>query len=321
VEPPPIDQKLRGELQTLLGPKVRFEEPMHLHTSFHIGGPAQVWAEPADPQVLLLLVGLARRNGLPVTPVGGGANLLVDDAGIPGLVIHPVGPGFQGLTRTESGLRVGAGVSIEKLIRATLRENLSGAEFLAGVPGRMGGAVRMNAGTHDEQGTIHSISDVAETITTVGAEGQIQTLSNRQADFRYRSSGLAGQIVTEALLSLSPDDPLAIERRVKTLWALKRRTQDWTAPSAGCIFKNPAPGTPPAGWMIDRAGLKGFRIGGAMVSPIHANFMVNCGNAKARDVFALIDEASGRVEKMFQVRLELEVQVLPVNGRFHDSQA
>lgn len=294
---------------------------MRSHTSFHIGGPAQIWAEPANPQVLLSLLGLARQNGLPVTPVGGGANLLVADDGIPGLVIHPAGPGFQGLTRTESGLRVGAGVSIEKLIRATLREGLAGVEFLAGVPGKMGGAIRMNAGTHDEEGVVRSISDAADAITTVGAEGRTQTLSNREADFRYRSSGLAGQIVTEAHLSLSPDDPSAIEGRVKALWALKRRTQDWTAPSAGCIFKNPAPGAPAAGWMIDRAGLKGFRVGGAMVSPIHANFMINCGNASARDVFALIDEAAGRVEKMFQVRLELEVQVLPRDGGSHDSLA
>ncbi len=308
---PVLEPKLRGQLQALLKGRVRFDEPMSLHTSFHIGGPAQIWAEPPDPPTLLELIQWARHSDLPITPVGGGANLLVDDGGIPGVVVHLAGPGFQGVERTETGLRVGAGVSLEMLIHRGSEEGLSGIEFLAGVPGRLGGAIRMNAGTHDEEGKIHSVSDVAEGITAINPQGQIQTLPASQVGFGYRASRLSGQMVLSANLKLTPDDPLAVKERVKRLWAFKRRTQDWTAPSAGCIFKNPPHGAPPAGWMIDRAGLKGHRMGGAMVSPIHANFMMNCGNARSSDVFSLIEEVHRRVRQMFQVNLELEVQVLP----------
>ncbi|MBI3333637.1 MAG: UDP-N-acetylmuramate dehydrogenase [Candidatus Omnitrophica bacterium] len=306
----PHHQPLAGELMAATGGRVRFNEPMRLHTTFHIGGPAEIWAEPANRQELRQLLELAREAELKVTVVGGGANLLVGDDGIPGLVVHLGSAGFQGYERRDGGILAGAGLPLEWLIRRCRQEALSGAEFLAGVPGRVGGAVRMNAGTHDDEGRVHSFSDLVRSITLMDLSGQVQSLSRDQIPFAYRRSGLEGGIVLEAALGLVPDDPDAIEERVKRLWAFKRRTQDWSAPSVGCIFKNPA-NAQAAGWLIDRAGLKGHRVGGAMISPTHANFIMNVGDAKAADVFALIEEVRGRVRKLFQVELDLEVQVLP----------
>ena len=147
--------------------RVRFDEPMRAHTTFHIGGPAEIWAEPRTVKELKSLVLLAKESELPLTIIGGGANLLVTDAGIPGLVIHLGNSYLQCYERDKNTVLVGAGLPLEWLIRRSLEASLSGVEFLAGVPGRVGGAVRMNAGTHDLQGDIHSFSDVVESVTVI----------------------------------------------------------------------------------------------------------------------------------------------------------
>jgi UDP-N-acetylmuramate dehydrogenase len=157
--------------------------------------------------------------------------------------------------------------------------------------------------------------------------GRVKTLLAEAAGFGYRSSNLNGRIVLEALLKFTPDDAGEIAARVQRLWAFKKRTQDWSAPSVGCIFKNPnqtpvpgtgtVPGTDcfqSAGWMVDQAGMKGFRVGGAVVSPRHANFILNDGNARAADVLAIVEEARARVLKQFGVELEMEAQILPGHG-------
>lgn len=311
-----MDVSLREELQAAAPGRVRFQEPMRFHTTFHIGGPAEVWAEPQDAAQLRKLLQIARDGGLPVAAVGGGANLLVRDEGIPGLVIHPAGPGFQRFESTEEGLLAGAALPLEGLVRRAQQAGLAGVEFLAGVPGQVGGAVRMNAGTHDDEGKLHHFGDVIRSIGVMEPDGKLRTLSAEEAGFGYRSTRLNGSIVLETLLQLSPDDRTAIAGRVQRLWDFKKRTQDWSAPSVGCIFKNPAARaadekTPEASWMMDQAGMKGRRLGGAMISPRHANFIVNVGNAKAADVFALIEEGKAQVRRRFGVELELEVRVLP----------
>ena len=141
-------------------------------------------------------------------------------------------------------------------------------------------------------------------------KGAVRMVSARELGFDYRTSRLNGDIVLEAVWGLVSDDKQAIEERVKRLWEFKKRTQDWSAPSVGCIFKNPKEGKG-AGWMVDQVGLKGRQVGGAMVSPRHANFILNTGNARAADVFSLIEEARSRVLKRFGVELETEVQILP----------
>ncbi|MBI3616151.1 MAG: UDP-N-acetylmuramate dehydrogenase [Candidatus Omnitrophica bacterium] len=307
-----LTSDLREEFLAAAAPgRVRFDEPMRLHTTFHIGGPAQIWVEPADAQELRQLLQIAQGAALSVTLVSGGANLLVRDEGIPGLVIHLGAPGFQGVDRTDDGaVRAGAGLPLEWLIRRAKEDGLSGLEFLAGVPGRLGGAVRMNAGTHDDEGNNHSISDVIRSVTVMELDGQIRTIPREEIGFGYRTSDLPGRIVLESELLLTPDAPERIAQRVKRLWEFKRKTQDWTAPSVGCIFKNPPAHS--AGRLIDQAGLKGFRIGGAAISSIHANFMMNVRQARAADVFGLIEEARSRVRRISGVELELEVQVAPV---------
>lgn len=314
----PVQTALKEELlQATPKGRIRFHEPMRLHTTFHIGGPAEMWAEPWDEEELRSLLKVAQEAHLAITVVGGGANLLVRDEGIPGLVLHLAAPGFQRCERFDEGLMAGAGFPIEWLIRRAQEEGFAGVEFLAGVPGRVGGAVRMNAGTHDEEGQVHSLSDVVRWVKVMDVSGTTARIPQEAVGFQYRSTQLNGRIVLETALDLKPDDPQAIAGRVKRLWEFKRRTQDWSNPSVGCIFKNPSqeslgPGVrPSAGWMIDQAGLKGTRVGHASISTLHANFMVNLGNAKASDVLSLIEEAQSRVSKIFGIELELEVKVIP----------
>lgn len=307
----------RDELLAAAPGRVRFEEPMRLHTTFHLGGPAEVWAEPQDEEELRRLLELAADAEIPITAVGGGANLLVRDEGIPGLVIHLGSPGFQTCRRNGDRLFAGAGLPIEWLIRRAQEEGLTGLEFLAGVPGRVGGAARMNAGTHDDEGSLHQFADSLCRIQGVDPRGRRQELTAREAGFSYRASRLEGWIVLEAEFSLAPEDPGKIQERVRRLWDFKKRTQDWSAPSVGCIFKNPARPLPDgrkvpgAGWLVDQAGFKGRRLGGARVSPRHANFILNGGSASSADVLALIGEIQTAVRDRFGISLELEVQVMP----------
>lgn len=308
------------EWTALLGDRVRFDEPMRLHTSFHIGGPAQIWAEPADREELRRLVALAQMEELPVTMIGGGANLLVRDTGIPGVVINLNSPAFRQAVIEGTTVTVGAGVGLDRVLALTREAGLAGCEFLTGIPGRVGGSVRMNAGTRaplhhgvtgwDGAGGFRAMSDVVTRITVLRHDGTLALLPAEAIGFGYRRSGLNGDIVLEATLALTQDDPSQIADRCAALMAYKRATQDLSAPSAGCIFKNPR-GRQAAAWLIDRAGLKGLRVGDAVISPRHANFIINAGAAKASDVLALIDAVQYKVLQEHGVLLELEVQVMP----------
>lgn len=308
---------LLDELTAAAPGHVRLQEPMRLHATFHLGGPAEVWAEPKNEEELWRLLRIAREADLPVTAVGGGANLLVRDEGIPGLVIHLGSPGFQGCRLERNRLTAGAGLPIEWLIRRAQEWGLSGVEFLAGVPGRVGGAARMNAGTHDRQGQRHQFADVVRRIRVMDPSGESRFLTGQQAGFSYRASRLGGAIVLEAELELAPDHAGRIAEKVRGLWEFKKQTQDWSAPSVGCIFKNPSGvlsdgrKIPGAGWLVDQAGFKGRRLGGAVVSGRHANFILNTGNASATDVLALIGEIQTAVHARFGILLETEVQIFP----------
>lgn len=290
--------------------RIRLREPMHLHTALHIGGPAEIWAEPADIQALAELLQAADPAAVPVTFVGGGANLLVRDEGIPGLTIHLGHRNFAFCRKTVSGLQAGAGLPLEWLIRNAQQAGLSGVEFLAGVPGRVGGAVRMNAGTRTDSGQMRSMADVVTSVQVMDRTGRLERLTTEAVGFGYRSSRLSDRIVLEADFTLAPDDPECIQDRVRKLWAVKRRTQDWTAPSSGCIFKNP-PGEKSAGWLIDQAGFKGMRVGGVAISGIHANFMMNVDRGSAQDVLTLIGRVQTKVRDQFGVTLETEVRIIP----------
>jgi UDP-N-acetylmuramate dehydrogenase len=314
-----IDETLQKEFMAVVPGHIRFYEPMSRHTTFRIGGPAQIWAEPSDEDELARLLGLAQAAHLPVTVVGGGANLLVRDEGIPGVVVRLKGPGFQKIDRKEASgeLMVGAALPLEWLVRRAQELGLGGVEFLAGVPGSVGGAVRMNAGTRDESGKMHSMADVVKSVQVMDGLGRMRWIPADALHFRYRGCDLDGEIILSVALTLRPCDPQAIARRVERLWRYKKKTQDWRAPSAGCIFKNPGMDGngdcpfPSAGWMIEQVGLKGYGIGRARFSDRHANFILNLGGASACDVLALIEEAQSRVFRRFGVHLDLEVRLLP----------
>lgn len=306
-----IVASVHQELTGLTDGRVRFDEPMRLHTSFHIGGPAEAWVEPQGVEELRALLALAASADMPVTPIGGGANLLVKDSGIPGLVISLNTPAFKRVLVEGTNLTVGAGIGLDRVVATARDAGLGGCEFLTGIPGKVGGAVRMNAGTRDGQGGFRAMSDVVTQVTVLKRDGTVVTLAAADVGFEYRRAALNGDLVLEAVLGLTPRPSEEIGQRVTALMAYKRATQDLSAPSAGCIFKNPGGAKCAAGRLIDQAGLKGMRVGDAIVSPRHANFIVNLGKATASDVLALISAVQYKVMQEHGVFLELEVQVMP----------
>ncbi len=281
---------------------VRCHEPMARHTSFRIGGPADLAVVPEDGEDLKAALQFARESGLPVHVLGGGSNTLVRDGGIRGMVI--LSEKFQELGREGDAVRAGAGVRISRLLAFCSRQGLAGLEFLSGVPGSVGGAVWGNAGawggaTADRLARVHLVT----------AEGEDLFLERGAIPFAYRCSGLpAGAVILRATFALEPGEPAAIRRRISRWLVQRNASQPVEFRSAGSIFKNP-PGDH-AGRLVDRAGVKGTRIGGAMISEKHGNFFVNLGGARAADVLALIHLARERVRATAGVELELEIRVV-----------
>lgn len=288
-----------------------------LPTWFGIGGGADAFAVPESPAALAQL--LADHSDVRV--LGDGANLLVDDDGVGGLVVALTAPAFGQLRiDARSGYVVaGAGVKLPKLIKSTVTQGLAGLETLGGIPATVGGALVMNAG-----GKFGQISDCVVRVHGMDRLGRATSLDRREIAFDYRHSGLGGLILTHAELQLTPSDAEALAGRHLEIMEYKKASQPLSASSAGCVFKNPVlphdvagPGAPigkkgqrvSAGLLIDRAGLKGLRVGGASVSDVHGNFIVTEKNAAARHVIELMDEVSRRVMDAFGVRLDPEVVV------------
>jgi len=295
--------------------EVEIRERAPLRTWFRIGGGAERFAAPRDASELARCLEID--PGLRV--IGDGANLLVDDEGVDGLVVD-LGSEGSAFARVEPvdgrGLvRAGAGASLQKMIPEACRLGLGGIEGLAGIPASLGGALVMNAG-----GAFGEIADVVERVHALTRDGREITLERSEIAFGYRRSGLGGLLVTAAELRLTPGDPAALRARYQECNAYKRRTQPMTERSAGCCFKNPtlaadlegvapAGGRVSAGMLIDRAGCKGLSVGGATVSERHANFITTAKDARAADVIALMGEVRRRVFDAFGVVLEPEVVV------------
>ena len=318
--------------------------PLAGMTSYRIGGPAEVLAYPRDVGELSNLLKRAHREKIPVTVLGGGSNVLVRDGGIPGLVVnlrkgfqnfevHPLGESAGALdadsfsddpydASTVEGARayphgaeieVGAGFPLPKLVKFCNANGLVGLVPCAGVPGTVGGAVRMNAGTASE-----FIGDSIIAVDVVRLSGRARRLEGDKLNFGYRDSRLGkDELITGIRLALQPGDPAALQRA--TAEAIKRRrdTQPLTMPNAGSIFKNP-PGES-AGKLIEHAGLKGVRVRGAQISEVHANFIVNVGGATARDVQALIKMMREKVKEDSKVKLEMEVRIMGVEPGVADT--
>ena len=289
-------------LRALLRGPVETDAPLARLTSFNIGGPAALLASPLDLADLRLALIFAREEGLPVHVLGGGSNTLVRDGGVRGLVIRP--SAFQELRRDGSTLRAGAGVRIGRLLAFCVTQGLSGLEVLSGVPGTVGGALWGNAGAWGG-----AIGDAVRDVEMVTGAGDFRVLARETIPFRYRASGLPrGAVVTAGSFALTPGEPTEIRHRISGYLVQRNAKQPVRFRSAGSIFKNP-PGDH-AGRLVDAAGLKGRRIGNAMISKQHGNFIVNLGGATAADALALIRLAQERVRQASGVTLELEIQVI-----------
>ena len=288
-----------------LEPIVRTDEPLAPHTWLGIGGPAQYFVEPRTLEELAEVARRCRQGEVPLRVLGGGANLLVDDAGVKGAVVRLRQGAFAEVQRTELGYRAGAGAEMGKLVLRCVREGLAGLEGLTGVPGSLGGCVHMNAG-----GAFGNIGPAVERLTLMADDGEVFQREREDLVFGYRQTNVTAKFILGAELRLAEDDPHRILQQVKQIWIHKKNTQPLSSRSAGCIFRNPQePGVPSAGALIDKSGLKGRRVGGAYVSEKHANFVLADPGAKASDVLKLVNLIQEVVYKNFKVYLQREIEV------------
>ena len=297
---------LAGDLRGTVGPEsgVRREEPLATRTTLRVGGAARILAEPASEADLAAVLQCSNAVGAPVIMLGRGSNLLVPDSGVDAVVISLGHPAWQRFVPEANGrVRVGAGLRLKNLCGLASKAGLVGFEFLEGIPGNVGGALRMNAGAMGGW-----MFDVVEEVRVMARDGAVRTYRKAEMKVDYRHCAeLEAAIALEAILRparVAPGEDEAIRRQIDA-YRDKRHQSQPREPSAGCMFKNP-PGDS-AGRLIDAAGLKGERVGGAEVSTVHANFIINRGGATSADVIALVRRVRERVQGASGVTLEPEV--------------
>lgn len=296
--------------------RLRNNEPMARHTSLGVGGPAEVYLAIADEQELRELVRNCTENKIPYMILAGGTNLLVTDRGIRGVVID-IKHGLKEITRQgerngEVFIVAQAGAGLQMLCRYAIDKGLAGMNFALGIPGTVGGAVVMNAGT--EKG---NMAEVVTAVTVLQPNGETVSREKEALDFIYRGSSLTpgrssifgGDLITSVLFSLCPDNPETLRTEANAILKKRMQAQPKGVQSAGCFFKNPS-GREPAGKLIDRAGLKGKAVGGAAVSKVHANFIVTRPGATAADVLNLMTQVQQTVADDYGVCLEPEVVIV-----------
>ncbi len=292
-----------GALDGVVRGRVAYDEPLSRHTSLRIGGAADALVVPADLEDLRALLRFADREGMATLVLGGGSNTLVLDGGFRGVAII-LGEAFARLGADGTTVWAGAAVRVSRLLAFCCRQGLAGVECLTGIPGTVGGAIRGNAGT-----SAGSVSMRLREVAVALRDGALARLAKGDLGFAYRHAALpAGAVITGATFELAPGDPAAIRRAVSKLLVARNRSQPVESRSAGCMFKNPPNDS--AGRLVDAAGMKGVRVGDAVISSKHANFILNAGRARAADVLALVEAARARVREHAGVSLELEVQVV-----------
>ena len=286
--------------------KIKYNEPMAKHTSFKIGGPAQCFINAESVEEIKQICKVASKNDINLTIIGNGSNLLVTDNGINGIVVKVNIKKFElEFSNDDVSLIVGAGNKLGEIAQKLLRNEITGFEFAAGIPGTIGGAVRMNAGAYGKE-----MKDIVETVKCMDYDGNIYEKSNKDLEFEYRKSMFAKNkfIILEAKLKLQKGNAQYIKDKMLEFEQSRKQKQPLEFPSAGSTFKR---GTDfITAKLIDDAGLKGYRVGGAMVSTKHAGFVVNENNATAQDVLNLVKHIKQEVYKRFNTQIELEIQVI-----------
>ncbi len=292
------------DLRARIRGSVKLWEPMSKHTTFHIGGPADIFVQPRDADDLAAVLDFAARKGLPAKVIGNGSNLLVSDDGVRGLVVK-LAPAFREVEWHPRGVEAGAGVTLQRLVKESAAAGLSGLESTVGIPGTLGGALATNAGTDTG-----SIGDLVDRAVVLDARGEVCEWCCDHFAYRYRHSNLrgTGAIVLSARLHLRPAPPEEIRAKIKRLRAKRAARQPLRAWSAGSVFKNPRGVA--AGKVLDRAGAKGLRVGDAQVSRSHANFFINRGRATAAQMMELIERTHGLALRRYGIDLELEIEIL-----------
>jgi UDP-N-acetylmuramate dehydrogenase len=292
---------------------VRTDVPLGAMTWYGIGGPADFLVRPRSLEALAALVKRARRESIPVRVLGSGANLLVADEGVDGIVLRLDAPCFTEMRYNASGeieaMRVGAGADMAKTLNDTVRRGLAGLAPMAGIPASVGGAIRMNAG-----GAFGAIGDAVHSVGCLSDNGEVRVYPASEILFGYRETNLRDPIVLWAAFRLEETDPVALRDRVKEIFAYKKSTQPLADHSAGCMFKNPTDTRPnasgervSAGKLIDLAGLKGSSVGGAYVSPQHGNFIAVRPGARAADIVELVRQITAKVRDVHGLELRTEV--------------
>jgi UDP-N-acetylmuramate dehydrogenase len=284
-----------------------FDEPMSHHTSIGIGGKVEVFAEPEDVLSLKLVLNSALERNMKIYIMGAGTNLLVKDGAIEGLIISTKRlDRIEELRETSEGpvLFVESGTHLASLISFAADKGYSGLEPLAGIPGTIGGAVYMNAGSFGRE-----ISELILSVSVMSHKGMINRLTKDELRFTYRGSSFPDDIIIlSANLQLSQDHAEVVKKRTADVLNKKKATQPLNLPSAGCVFKNPSPAEP-AGKLLDMAGCKGMKTGGAEVSKIHANYIINHGGT-SQDFLALVKMAQKKVQEKFNITLEPEIKII-----------
>lgn len=281
---------------------VRQHEPLAMHTWFQLGGPAEYFAEPESVDDLIALIRRCRDAGVPMRILGQGSNILVRDEGVPGMVVRLSAPDFCGIRVEGRSLIASGGALLGRAVTTAVHRGLAGLESLIGIPGTVGGALHGNAGAHGE-----SIGQWALQATVVTAGGDICRRGSEELSFDYRHSNLDDLVVLETRCELHEDDPRELAQRMQKHWIVRKASQPLGHQSAGCVFRNPRGLS--AGEIIDDAGLKGTRIGGAAVSDRHANFIIAEPECTAQDVLRLIELVRGQIRDRLGIELELELEI------------
>jgi UDP-N-acetylmuramate dehydrogenase len=312
---PKFAKALRGRIKGT----VREAEPVGRYSTYRIGGPATVLL-PSTPEDVAAGLSLARESGVAWFAIGLGSNILLPDEGLEALVIR-MGKGLDHLRRNDDRWTVGAGLPAPLAARRTAEAGFAGLHIFVGVPGTVGGGVYMNAGCHGGDW-----SELVEQVTVVDASGHDSVLHRKEIPFTYRRSGLDGRVVLEATVRLRQEEQGRLDEAITEMFEWRQRGTPFNQPCCGSVFKNPAgpswkreDGSRTAGQLIEAAGLKAFTVGGAQVSPMHANYFVNTGAATASDVKKLIEHVQRTVQDRFGVMLEPEVKLIGPRGEYLNS--